>query len=205
MNFSFLKLQKMTGEKIKERFNEVSELIQTEFNRNIEKYGEKIKCRKGCSQCCSQIFRITLIDGFIISEHVNSLDAERKSELKEKSISYLKNVKSFESDDSLSHFREPKLPCPALGKEGECTIYEARPVICRRFGPPVYDYKNPGNLFACELNFKDGQEIIDEELIPLQTKIGIKWDKLKTDFNKSAVYKKNASTTIAEAILNSGK
>lgn len=87
-------------------------------------------------------------------------------------------------------------PLPALGTEGECTIYEARPVICRRFGMPIYDYKNPANVHACELNFKDGDEIMDDELIPNQTQIGMKWDELKDKFGEG-------STTIAEAIANS--
>jgi len=67
---------------------------------------------------------------------------------------------------------KPHIPCPALGNDGECTIYEARPIICRRFGIPIYDYKNPGNIYACHLNFKDGEEIVDDKLVPNQTKIG---------------------------------
>ena len=30
-----------------------------EFARNKRQYGEKIHCRKGCSDCCSQMFQIT--------------------------------------------------------------------------------------------------------------------------------------------------
>jgi Fe-S-cluster containining protein len=162
----------------KQKFYDITHLIQAEFDRNLDIYGDKIQCRKGCSKCCSQIFRITKLDGWMITEHVKSLPEARRNELKQKAEEY-----------------QQGMACPALGLEGECTIYEARPVICRRFGMPIYDYKNPVNIHACELNFKDGDEITDNELIPNQTEIGTEWDKLKEEFG-------DGSTTIAEVIKN---
>ncbi len=194
----------------KQKFYDITDLIQVEFDRNLELYGDKIQCRKGCSKCCSQIFRITKLDGWMISEHVKSLPEVRRNELQQKAGEYLEQVPlikgdlgGFDNTDhpvSSSHPSLTKegnygLPCPALGLEGECTIYEARPVICRRFGMPIYDYKNPTNVHACELNFKDGDEITDTQLIPNQTEIGMKWDEVKDEFGEG-------STTIAEAIVN---
>jgi len=201
---------------IKKKFYNISSLIQQEFDRNLEVYGDKIQCRKGCSKCCSQIFRITPLDGWIITEHVKSLPDEERRRLVEKAKDYISekppsNSPLYESDDSLS--RRPDggrqvngLPCPALGAEGECTIYEARPVICRRFGMPIYDYKNPGNVHACELNFADGEEITDSLLIPNQTEIGKKWDELKEGFVESVPSERSPSDqtdsmTIADAII----
>jgi len=168
----------------KNKFYDITGLIQKEFDRNLDIYGDKIQCGRGCSKCCSQIFRITNLDGWIIAEHVKSLPEERRNELKQKAKEYLKAKPLCKGE----------LPCPALGDEGECTIYEARPVICRRFGMPIYDYKNPAAIHACELNFKDGDEITDELLVPNQTEIGKKWDELKDEFGEG-------STTIADAIV----
>lgn len=211
---------------LKKKFYDITGLIQAEFDRNLDIYGDKIQCRRGCSKCCSQIFRITALDGWIIAEHIKSLPEPRRSELQQKAREYLSNLPNSKGDKlhsggestedvinsnhpgSSSHPSLKKegsssagddiedihgLPCPALGTEGECTIYEARPVICRRFGMPIYDYKNPANVHACELNFKDGDEITDEFLVPNQTAIGKKWDELKAEFGEG-------STTIAEAI-----
>lgn len=214
---------KMTGE-FKKKYYDITNLIQQEFDRNLQKYGEKIQCRRGCSQCCSQIFNITLIDAEVIREYVKSLSLERKRELKQRAQTYIDSRSQTEvwerggsgnrisgtegiafkgSSDEFSV--KPGIPCPALGNEGECTIYEARPVICRRFGIPIYDYKNPGKVYACELNFKDGEEIIDENLIPNQTSIGKKWDELKEEYEKNngndGDRNKNF-TTIADTILN---
>lgn len=168
----------------KQKFYDITVLIQQEFDRNLEIYGDKIQCRKGCSKCCSQIFRITKLDAHIIAGHIRSLPSVQREELKKKAREYIDNVVSDRRADN---------PCPALGSEGECTIYEARPVICRRFGMPVYDYKNPEKVHACELNFKDGDELTDNLLVPNQTFIGMKWDELKTEFGEG-------STTIASAI-----
>ena len=176
----------------KQKFYDITGLIQKEFDRNLEMYGDKIQCRKGCSKCCSQIFRITALDGWMIQEHVRSLPEPRKSELQQKAREYIDSLPLVEGESA----KREGVPCPALGTEGECTIYEARPVICRRFGMPIYDYKNPANVHACELNFKDGDEITDDELIPNQTEIGMKWDELKEEFGEG-------STTIAEAIADS--
>jgi len=175
---------------VKQKFFDITNLIQAEFDRNMDIYGDKIQCRRGCSKCCSQIFRITALDGWIIAEHVKSLPEPRRSELQQKAREYLSNLPKPTDGQILQH---EGVPCPALGAEGECTIYEARPVICRRFGMPIYDYKNPANVNACELNFKDGDEITDALLVPNQTTIGKQWDELKVEFGEGA-------TTIAEAI-----
>jgi Fe-S-cluster containining protein len=180
---------------------DLTHLIQQEFNRNIQKYGDKIKCRKGCSQCCSQIFRITRFDAFVLKDHINKLPENIKISLRKKANVYIENLQREDLDGD--YFRKPDFACPALNDEGACLIYEARPVICRRFGPPVFDYKKPNTLFACELNFANGEEISDDKLIPNQTKIGIAWDELKTEFNTRFNLDEHASTTIAEAILES--
>ena len=195
-------------ETLHKQFTDISDLILIEFDRNLKKYGDKIKCRKGCSQCCSQIFRITKIDEAVIKEHLNELPLEIKDDLKKKASEYISNsgrnnISNISNISQEEYDVNLKIPCPALNEEGACMIYEARPVICRRFGPPVYDYKNPGKLFACELNFSNGEEITDNELIPKQTLIGKKWDELKTEFNIQEGLNEIASTTIAEAILNS--
>lgn len=183
------------------KYNELTFLIDQEFNRNISLHGDKIKCSKGCSKCCSQIFRITSADAGVIKEYLSFLTIEDQKILKHKAEIYLEEREAVINDQENDFTKLPKQPCPALDESGTCMIYPARPVICRRFGPPVYDYKDPGKLYACELNFAAGEEINDNALIKEQTNIGIKWDELKTEFNIKNDLNKNASTTIAEALL----
>lgn len=165
------------------RFHDISDMINIEFQRNLDIYGSKIKCTRGCSACCSQVFRITPLDAQVIINHISKLDEKQKADLISKAAKY-----------------KPGMPCPALGKENECSIYPARPIVCRRFGIPIYDYKNPGKINACNLNFADGEEINDPLLILNQTEIGLKWDKLKEDF-QAFNNLEDKNFTIAEAIL----
>lgn len=192
----------MTEESFNKSYINITHLIQNEFDRNVNKYGSKINCRKGCSQCCFQIFKITLIDSFIIKKYLDTLPIEQVNNLKERTKFYIAQIKNNITQGD-EFYVKPKFPCPALSENEECMIYAGRPVICRKFGPPIFDYKSPGKIFACELNFAEGEEITDDELIPNQTQIGKEWDMLKTEFNIKYNLRENASTTIAEAILNS--
>ena len=57
-------------------------------------------------------------------------------------------------------------PCPALDPTtGLCELYEARPMTCRVFGPPV---RSEGGLGVCELCFQGAsdEEIAACEMIP---------------------------------------
>ncbi len=177
----------MNSDELAPKYINLTHLIEQEFTRNKNKYGARLKCARGCSACCSQIFRITSFDADVIKNYLAKIDETERSRLQSSAKKYLDKRKNTVASE--------QIPCPALGNEGECTIYEARPVVCRRFGVPIYDYKNPGKLHACELNFKNGEEIIDEELIPKQTEIGQLWDSVKEDFGK------DEPTSIAEALL----
>ena len=93
-----------------------------------------------------------------------------------------------------------RLACPALD-DGICTIYDCRPLICRRFGMPIYNPDRPGRVFACELNFEDGQAIDDPDLVQIQTAIHEDWKQLQADYNQSGGHRDAEPITVARAIL----
>ena len=156
------------------------------------------------------MFRITLIDASVVSQAVKRLDPETRRKMQEKAKVYLKKKEEmvreerrqmdldYESDEiSTIGLR---LPCPALGENGACGIYESRPIVCRKFGMPIYDPKKPDELQTCELNFRDVKEIDADELIKNQMKIYNYWMELKTEVNETLNPEKRAAT-VAEAIL----
>src|SRR5438309_8988096 len=57
---------------------------EAEFARNQRRYGEKIHCRKGCSDCCSQMFQITELEAAYISRAVKELPPDARGRMKQR-------------------------------------------------------------------------------------------------------------------------
>jgi hypothetical protein len=96
--------------------------------------------------------------------------------------------------------RGTRLACPAL-EDGVCQIYEYRPLICRKFGIPLYNPDRPGRVYACELNFGDGEEIVDGKLVQIQTGIHQEWKLLQSDYNDAGLPRDVEPLTVARALL----
>lgn len=200
----------MDTKKVFDRFRFVAKLTEKEFDRNFNLYPGQMQCRKGCFLCCSQMFRITLIDAAIVSRAVKELDPETRRKMQEKAKLYLKKKEEMVREKArqmdLDYDNDEisaiglRLPCPALDENGACGIYESRPIVCRKFGMPIYDLKKPDELQTCELNFREVKEIDTDRLIVNQMKIHDYWMELKTDVNETLNPQKRAAT-VAEAIL----
>ena len=93
-----------------------------------------------------------------------------------------------------------RLACPALD-QGVCSIYEYRPLMCHKFGMPLYNPEKPDRIFACELNFQDGEEIDDPKLVQIQTVIHQAWKELQSDYSAEGGYRDRRPLTVARAIL----
>ena len=144
--------------------------------------GKWLACRPGCTQCCIGVFAINQLDVVRLRRGLANLDkdapdrAERIRRRGEESRSRLS--KNFPGDpisglldegpDAERRFAEfaNDEPCPALDPEsGLCDLYEARPMTCRVFGPPV---RSESGLGVCELCFHgaSAEEIAACEMRP---------------------------------------
>jgi Fe-S-cluster containining protein len=130
--------------------------------------GEWLKCKPGCTQCCVGVFAISQLDAVRLREGLAKLeksDATKAERLKKRiALSRKKLSKGFpgnaatgvldESDEAQERFEEfaNDVPCPVLDpKAGTCDLYDARPLTCRAFGPPI---RSEEGLGVCELCFK---------------------------------------------------
>jgi len=168
-----------------------------EFARAVERYREHVapngqrglQCGKGCASCCSQLFNVSLLEAAAISRQAQSLAAEVRQKLRERALAYQPQRRELlaqrAAETGLVQI-EGKLPveglrlvCPAL--EGDaCSIYGARPLICRKFGMPIHSPNAPGRLGACELNFANGEVIEDSgDLIRRQTALRDEWQQVQ--------------------------
>ena len=191
-------------------YNQVITLVEAEFDRNVRLYGDRMQCGRGCSSCCSQMFRITIMDAIMISRKMKQLPAAERDNLQARAQHYIEErarlIHQRADEDNQNEREVPttglRLPCPALNEQGACRIYDARPVVCRKWGIPLFDPQHPTELQACELNFPPGTAFEDEELdelIDRQTEIAERWQAVKASVN-DRYQPKQTSTTIAEAI-----
>lgn len=187
---------------------QVCDLADAEFARGRQVHGARILCGRGCSQCCSQVFQITEVEAARISAHVAGLPAAEQANLKATAHEYVAaRAKLFSGAEAWGQAAPAgsALPCPALGAEGECTIYEARPIICRKFGVPIFNPDRPERVMACELNFRPGESFADNELVSRQTALYRAQQQLQAQWNEAGGARSETPWTIARAIIQDAR
>jgi Fe-S-cluster containining protein len=137
--------------------------------------GKWLACRPGCTQCCVGVFAINQLDAERLRQGLRILkesapeNAARVRQRARDTVSRLS--KDFPGDPNTGLLHEGEEaerrfaefandePCPALDpKTGLCELYEARPMTCRVFGPPV---RSEDGIGVCELCF---QGATDEQI-----------------------------------------
>jgi len=148
--------------------------------------GPHLACRPGCTQCCHGVFPISQQDAARLRESLTALDqsntdkAQRIRTRVADSLTRIaplfpgdrdtgilsedyENSPLFADEDSIGDNE----PCPVLDPTaGTCDLYEARPIVCRTFGPPMRTAD--GDLATCELCYITAttEEIAASELDP---------------------------------------
>lgn len=180
--------------------------VAREFGRNLKRYGDRLRCGKGCTDCCHHIFQITEIEAAYVSLGVKTLPEALRKRLVERARLHLPKRQKLMSAhgriEAWGTLPEPdmRLACPAL-ENGVCVIYDHRPLVCRKFGIPIYNPDNPDRIYACELNFKPGEEIVDDDLIPIQTDIYGRWIGIQRAYRRAGGRLEKRPISVARAIL----
>jgi len=155
--------------------NNLIQIVDTALLSATQLSGPHLACRPGCTQCCYGVFPISQQDAARLREALQSLeqsDPEKSQRIKERAAASRVHLnphfpgdpiagildEDYESsplfaDEILTEFRESlgdTEPCPVLDPTtGTCDLYEARPIVCRTFGPPMRTAD--GDLATCEL------------------------------------------------------
>jgi uncharacterized protein len=177
-----------------------------EFARVSARFADRMQCRKGCSQCCSQMFSISSIEAGAVARAVAELPPAERERIREAAWHYLAEARrqglttSQDGDeDTVAPRTGARLVCPALRNDA-CAIYAARPLICRKWGIPIFDPSKPDRLHACELNFRSGESLDAADLVAPQRALLEEWARIKDDFRDS-LHLPASKTTVAEAIV----
>lgn len=134
--------------------------------------GPWLACRPGCTQCCVGVFPIHQLDALRLQQGLAALektDPLRAQRIRSRAQDSIKRLAAeFPGDAETGVLNEGVLdagseaeqrfaefandePCPVLDPAtGLCELYDARPMTCRTFGPPV---RSDGGLGVCELCF----------------------------------------------------
>jgi Fe-S-cluster containining protein len=188
------------------RYKDLCAAWDAEFQRNREIYGARLRCGPGCSDCCHQLFQITEIEAGVIRSGVNTLPVEQREVLLARARAYLPARQALSSRIGVTEAwgslppQGARLACPAL-IDGICAIYEHRPLICRKFGIPLYHPARPNRVAACELNFRDGDEIVDGGLIQIHTRLHQQALEMQAYYNDAGGMRDPEPITVARAIL----
>jgi Fe-S-cluster containining protein len=181
--------------------------VDREFRREADIFQDRIHCGRGCSMCCSQMFSISTIEAAYISKAIKMMPDAERERLQAAAREYIESAKALtgaaesgDQEQSITPRPGLRLPCPALHNDA-CSIYNARPIICRKWGVPVFNPKKPLELQACELNFRPGEEIEVDEIVEPQARLLEEWVKLKDEAHRR-LGQPISSTTVAEALVH---
>lgn len=164
------------------RDHKLIQIVDAALAEAARKSGPMLACRPGCTQCCVGPFRINQLDAARLQEGLRNLQkadpARARQVAKRVKASVTRLSRTFpgnlttgvldegpEAEQKFADFANDE-PCPVLDPAtGLCDLYEARPMTCRVFGPPV---RSEGGLAVCELCFQgaSAEQIGACEMIP---------------------------------------
>ena len=141
-----------------DNYNKILERADHHFATVMETQPQNLKCGAGCSLCCHGLFEIGSGDVPVIAEGLALMHPSRRGKIIRRAVALMEssahpNLRECSPEEKESFFdRTQTTPCPNLGEDGLCMMYEHRPLVCRTFGLPLREgRKYVGDV--CELNF----------------------------------------------------
>jgi Fe-S-cluster containining protein len=166
---------KMPSRRLPAGDGELIQIMDAALADAARRSGEWLVCRPGCTQCCVGVFAIDQLDVVRLQQGLARLektDPQRAAGIRSRardsiqrfSAGFPGNIKTGvldkgqEAEERFAEFANDEV-CPVLDPEtGLCNLYDARPMTCRTFGPPV---QSDAGLGVCELCFHGAT---DEEI-----------------------------------------
>lgn len=166
----------------RERLRRHLRLIDEGVAPVVARYGDQMQCRPGCSECCGQTFTVSELEGDYLREGLAALDADTRADILERAARWQPDRRE---------------PCPVLGDDGCCRMYEHRPRVCRKYGIPLWHPDRPHEVRCCPLNFQGQGEIDAELFLDPQARWAEAWIELRAQLGMPP----QQDRTIAEHLL----
>lgn len=142
----------MSSEKNLSDYRSLLAKVSAKFDEIHRRQEHRMACGRGCSACCAPDLSVFAIERENILRLIRSTPG-----LEEK-------LRRLEIENPHQGQR-----CRFLDENHACSIYEARPIICRSHGAPVFS-KEEGEAVVdvCPLNFQDDpslETLVGEDFI----------------------------------------
>ena len=113
--------------------------------------GDVVPCRAGCTACCHGPFDISIADALLLREAIAELPPADQLDIRDRGRRLLARMTAltpqWHAPWDIADLGEPgfdllveslaEVPCPLLGDDGRCRVYQARPLVCRMRGLPM--------------------------------------------------------------------
>jgi Fe-S-cluster containining protein len=132
------------------KYETLVETAENAFTKVSAEYGDCVKCKIECSDCCFALFDISLIEAIYIHHHfMNALDRGTREEVIEKANhadrlicrikrkAYKAAVDGKEESEIINAMTRERVRCPLLSRDLRCDLYRYRPITCRLYGIPT--------------------------------------------------------------------
>lgn len=128
-----------------ENYETLLKKVDDQFDKIYQNHKSSFACKKSCHQCCLPKLTVCTVEKEYILNYLRN------------NPSQLEKIRDLDLKDIYKGER-----CKFLDEQGACSIYEARPSVCRSHGAPLW-FKLPGSEFddedyeqdVCFLNFKE--------------------------------------------------
>lgn len=116
------------------------------FQRMARDYGQEIRCKPGCSDCCHALFGLFLIEALSLKESFDALDRKARRKILARCDRADRDLRKMQEKHKASMHEEgnasdalgkERLRCPLLSDQEACLLYARRPITCRVYGIPT--------------------------------------------------------------------
>ena len=134
-----------------DRYRILLQRLDAWFALAMERHGDVIPCRAGCTACCHGPFDISAADAELLREGIALLPAKERAEVRVRGELLLTRMQELApgwqapwdvvdlGEEGFDRVAEAlaEEPCPLLGDDGKCRVYAHRPLVCRLIGVPM--------------------------------------------------------------------
>lgn len=117
--------------------------VYKKVDKGIKPFERYAPCQRGCGSCCNLYLECTPVEAELIRKHILSTREKEEIErlnlvIKEKLEKLTPKLNSHELKEEEKReqwlkYAEKKEKCIFLNEENACSIYEVRPLSCRKF------------------------------------------------------------------------